>query len=231
MTRKEKGIAWLQQCTADYCLQESGRPKVVEDLDEIGKLGLGFSSVDELQEVNLGEQGVSRPMYMKARLDEERKDKMCSLLWEFSDCFAWAYTEMSGLNRELVEHTLPIKRGFRPHKQPARNFNSELLGRIKEEVERLLKAGFIITCRYADWVSNIVHVEKKGSEKIRIYVDFRSLNRATPKDEYPMPHADDLINTAAGNKVISFLDGNAGYNHIFMAEEDVAKTISVVQVL
>jgi hypothetical protein len=55
------------------------------------------------------------------------------------DCFAWAYTDMSGLSRELVEHTLPIKWGFRPHKQPTRNFNSELLGRIKEEVEQLLK--------------------------------------------------------------------------------------------
>jgi hypothetical protein len=106
-----------------------------------------------------------------------------------------------------------------------------LLGRIKEEVEQLLKAGFIRTCRYADWVSNIVHVEKKGSGKIRIYVDFRSLNRAMPKDEYPMPNDDDLINKAAGNKVISFLDGNEGYNHIFMAEEDVAKTVSIVQVL
>jgi hypothetical protein len=62
------------------------------------------------------------------------------------DCFAWAYTDMSGLSRELVEHTLPIKWGFRPHKQPARNFNSELLGRIKEEVEQLLKEEFIRTC-------------------------------------------------------------------------------------
>jgi hypothetical protein len=52
------------------------------------------------------------------------------------------------------------------------------LGRIKEEVEQLLKAGFIRTCRYADWVSNIVPVEKKGSGKIRICVDFRNLNNA-----------------------------------------------------
>jgi hypothetical protein len=63
------------------------------------------------------------------------------------------------------------------------------LGRIKEEVEQLLKAGFIRTCRYADWVSNIVPVEKKGSGKIRICVDFRNLNRATPKYEYPMHNA------------------------------------------
>jgi hypothetical protein len=119
---------------------------------------------------------------------------------------------MLGLSRELVEHTLMIKQGFRPFKQSVRSFNLELLGRIKEEVERLLKAGVIWTCWYADWISNIVPMEKKGSRKIRICVDCRNLNRATPKDEYLMPNVDDLINKASENKVISFLDGNAGYN-------------------
>jgi hypothetical protein len=55
-------------------------------------------------------------------------------------------------------------------------------------------------------------------------VDFRDLNRATPKDEYPMPVAETLINAAAGHKILSFMDGNAGYNQIFMASEDRNKT-------
>jgi hypothetical protein len=55
-------------------------------------------------------------------------------------------------------------------------------------------------------------------------VNFRNLNRATPKDEYPMPVADLLVDIASGNKVINFLDGNVGYNQIFMAKEDVSKT-------
>ena len=66
-------------------------------------------------------------------------------------------------------------------------------------------------------------VEKKDSGKIRVCIDFRDLNRATPKDEYPMPIADMLINDALGHRVISFLDGNAGYNQIFMAKEDMSK--------
>jgi hypothetical protein len=53
-------------------------------------------------------------------------------------------------------------------------------------------------------------VEKKGSNKIRACIDFRDINRATPKDEYPMPIADMLINDVSGHKIISFLDGNAG---------------------
>jgi hypothetical protein len=55
-------------------------------------------------------------------------------------------------------------------------------------------------------------------------VDFRDLNRATTKDEYPMPVAETLINAAAGNKILSFMDGNAGCNHIFMAPQHIHKT-------
>jgi hypothetical protein len=108
-----------------------------------------------------------------------------------------------------VEHTLPIKRGFRTYKQPDINYNAKLLETIKEEVEHLLQANFIRTCRYIEWVSNIVPVEKKNIGKIRICVDFRNLNKAMPKDEYPIPIADESINRASGNKIVSFSDGNA----------------------
>nr|AAM08814.1 Putative retroelement [Oryza sativa Japonica Group] len=135
------------------------------------------------------------------------KVKIIKLLKEYVDCFAWKYHEMPGLSRELVEHRLPIKPGFRPYKQPPRHFNPLLYDRVKEEIDRLLKAGFIRPCRYAEWVSSIVSVEKKGSGKIRVCIDFRDLNKATPKDEYPMPIADMMINDASGHKVISFLDG------------------------
>jgi hypothetical protein len=131
---------------------------------------------------------------------------------------------MSGLSRKLVEHRLPIKGGFRPYKQGAQNFKPEIVRRVKEEVDWLLQARFIQPCRYAEWVSNIIPIEKKNMGKIWICVDFRNLNRATPKDEYPMPVADLLIDSTLGNKVISFLDGNVGYNEIFMVKEDVSKT-------
>jgi hypothetical protein len=95
---------------------------------------------------------------------------------------------MPRLSRELVEHRLPIKARSIPYKQGARNFKPEIVGRVKEEVDRLLQVGFIHPCCYIDWVSNIIPVEK-NMRKIRICVNFRSLNRATPKNEYPMPVA------------------------------------------
>ena len=69
----------------------------------------------------------------------------------------------------------------------------------------------------------MVSVIKKNG-KMGVCVDFRNLNAATPKDEYPMPIADMLVDAASGHEFLSFMDGHAGYNQIFIAEEDVPKT-------
>ena len=130
---------------------------------------------------------------------------------------------MQGLDRSIAEHCLPIKPGYRPYRQPPRKVDPKLYDAVKEEITRLYEAGFIRPCRYAEWVSSIVPVIKKNG-KMRVCIDFRDLNKATPKDEYPMPNADLLIDGAAGHKILSFMDGNAGYNQDFMAEEDTAKT-------
>jgi hypothetical protein len=92
---------------------------------------------------------------------------------------------------------------------------AEILVEVKKEVEKMLEA--------AEWISSVVPAHKKDG-RWRVYMDFRDLNRATPKDEYPMPVAEMLINAAAGHKILSFMDGNAGYNQIFIALEDINKT-------
>jgi hypothetical protein len=223
MTDKEGTVEWLCHGTEQYHSKKDGNGDVIEDLGDEGKLGQGFAAVDDLEEVDIGDGSMPRPTYMNTSMPREHKDQVCYLIREFSDCFVWSYTEMLGLSRDLIEHRLPIKKGFRPFRQPSRHFNPILFGRIKEEVDRLLKAGFIRPCRYVEWVSNIIPVEKKNTNKLRI--DLRNLNKATPKDEYPMPIADVLINNALGNKVISFLDGNVRYNQIFMVERDISKMV------
>jgi hypothetical protein len=193
------------------------------DLMDEGKLGYGFTSADELEEVDIGPGDKPRPTFISKNLNPELREAMIILLREYTDCFAWDYTEMPGLDRSIVEHRLPLKPGFWPFPQRAWQMKAEVLEEVKKEVEKMIAAGFIRPCRYAEWISSIVPIQKKDG-RWRVCVDFRDLNRATPKDEYPMPVAETLINAAAGHKMLSFMDGNDGYNQIFMAPEDLHKT-------
>jgi len=188
-----------------------------------GKLGQGLTSADDLVELDIGNGDRPRPTFISARLDSECKQQLTDLLKEYKGCFAWDYTEMPGLDRSIVEHWLPIKSGFRPHQQPTRRCNPNILPHIEAEKTKLIEAKFIRQCRYAEWISNVVPVYKKNG-KLRVCIDFRNLNKATLMDGYPMPVADLLVGAAARHRIISFMDGNAGYNQIFMAQNDIHKT-------
>jgi hypothetical protein len=160
-----------------------------------------------LEVIDIGDGDKPRPTFISAILDSSFKEGLVKLLKEYKDCFAWDYSEMPGLDRSIVEHRLPIRPGFKPYNQPPRKiYKDEVLAYVKKEVERLIEANFIRQCRYAEWISNIVSVYKKNG-KMRVFIDFRDLNRATPMDGYPMPIADLLVDAAAGHKVISFMDG------------------------
>ncbi|KAK1621182.1 hypothetical protein QYE76_026699 [Lolium multiflorum] len=216
-------LTWWSALTLGGASQVSRSASTCVDLTGDGKLGYGFTSADELEEVDIGPGDKPRPTFISKKLDPHLRSQMIALLKEYPDCFAWDYTEMPGLDRSIIEHRLPLKKGFRPFQQRARQMKAEILEEVKKEIEKMLAAGFIRPCRYAEWISSIVPVEKKDG-RWRVAIDFRDLNRATPKDEYPMPVAETLINAAAGHKVLSFMDGNAGYNQIFMAPEDIHKT-------
>jgi hypothetical protein len=95
---------------------------VVEDLDELDKLSRGFSSMDDLEKVDIGDGVIPQPTYVSVHLNMSQKQKIIELLKKYTCCFAWDYTEMPVLSKELIEHRLPIKATFRPYKQGVRNF-------------------------------------------------------------------------------------------------------------
>ena len=144
------------------------------------------------------------------------KDQLLVILRRYKDCFAWSYNELPGLDRSLVEHRLPMKPNFKPYKQKPRRMGSEVIQKVKEEILRLLKAGFIRTAKYVEWRSNIVPVVKKNG-KMKVCINFKNLNLATPKDEYPMPIVDLLVDSSAGHQILSMMDGHSGYNQICIA--------------
>uniref|UniRef100_A0A2N9HVE6 RNA-directed DNA polymerase n=1 Tax=Fagus sylvatica TaxID=28930 RepID=A0A2N9HVE6_FAGSY len=153
----------------------------------------------------------------------KKGNALIDLLHEYKDVFAWDYHEMPGIDPGLVAHSLNVEPGTRPVVQPMRTFHTEVEAQITQEVKKLLAAGFIKPIQHPRWLSNIVPVKKKNGQ-IRCCVDFRNLNKACPKDEFPLPNMDLLIDSAAGHAMFSFMDGFSGYNQIRMSTRDAEKT-------
>jgi len=98
---------------------------------------------------------------------------------------------------------------------------------VEEEVEKLVGAGFVKEIKYTTWLVNVVMV-KKASEKWRMCTDFTDLNKACPKDAYPLPSIDRLVDGASRHNFLRFLDAYSGYNQIPMYSLDRSKTTFII---
>jgi len=126
------------------------------------------------------------------------------------DLFAWT-AEVPGVNPKVITHRLSVYKEVRPVAQKKRNHGEEKRIATRVEVNKLLAVGFIREARYTTWLANVVLVTKSNS-KWRMCVDYKDLNKACPKNSYPLPNIDRLVDGAAGQKVLSFLDAYSGYN-------------------
>eukprot|EP00253_Pinus_taeda_P026227 PITA_26227 len=145
------------------------------------------------------------------------------LLHENKEAFAWDYTDMKGISPELCTHRIYIKEGSRLVWQPQRRMNPNLREIAKEELQKLLNAGFIYPISDSEWVSLLVIIPKKNG-KWRVCVDYRALNKSTQKDHFPLPFIDQVLDSLSGKRFFSFLDGFSGYNQIKIAPQDQDKT-------
>jgi hypothetical protein len=123
---------------------------------------------------------------------------------------------MKGISLELCTHRIYIKEDFRLIYQSQRRMNPNLREILKEELQKLLNAGFIYPISDIEWVSPLVIVPKKNG-KWRVCVDYRALNKATQKDHFPLPLIDQVLDSLSGKKFFSFLDCFNGYNQIKIA--------------
>ena len=94
---------------------------------------------------------------------------------------------------------------------------------VKAEVQRLLDANVIREVKYPTWLANTVPVKKKNG-KWRMCIDFTDLYKACPKDDFPLPRIDRVVDDAANSQLMSLLDCFSGYHHIWMRKEDEDKT-------
>ncbi|XP_073064069.1 uncharacterized protein [Primulina eburnea] len=136
--------------------------------------------------------------------------------------FAWSQQELSGISPQVAKHKLNVLPRSRPVKQKKRHFGPEKDKIIEEQVVELLRAGHIKEVQFHTWLSNVVLVPKSAG-KWRMCVDFRDLNKACPKDCYPLPRIDQLVDSTSGCELLSFLDAYQGYHQIPLALEDQDK--------
>ncbi|GJU57477.1 reverse transcriptase domain-containing protein [Tanacetum coccineum] len=124
---------------------------------------------------------------------------------------------------EIAEHRLNVRKGCQPVRQKKRGQSVERNLAINDEVSKLVTAGIIREVHYHDWLSNLEMV-KKSDNSWRMCVDFKDLNKACPKDGYPLPEIDWKVESLCGFPFKCFLDAYKGYHQIQMAEEDKEKT-------
>ena len=133
---------------------------------------------------------------------------------------------MPRINPSVMVHRLNVSPSFPPIRQKKRVFAPERDRAIAEEVRKLQEANFIREVYYPDWLANVVMV-KKASGKWRMCVDFTDLNKACPKDSYPLPRVNVLVDSTARHQLLSFMDAFSGYNQIKMCEVDQEKMLFV----
>ncbi|RVW60501.1 Retrovirus-related Pol polyprotein from transposon 17.6 [Vitis vinifera] len=185
-----------------------------------------ISSSTEL--IDFGAPDQPREIRIGSSLSPDERSRLIDLLRSYLDVFAWSYEDMPGLDPTIVQHHLPILPHARPVKQKLRRLHPRWSLQVKEEIQKQLSVGFLSVVEYPEWLANVVPVPKKDG-KVRVCVDFRDLNKASPKDDFPLPHIDMLVDSTAGHPMLSFMDGFSGYNQILMAPEDMVKTSFITE--
>ena len=172
--------------------------------------------------IDFGVPDQPREIRIGSSLSPDDMSRLIDLLRSYLDVFAWSYEDMPGLDPTIVQHHLPILPYARPVKQKLRRLHPQWSLQVKEEIQKKLSVGFLLVVEYPEWLVNVVLVPKKDG-KVRVCVDFRDLNKASPKDDFPLPHIDMLVDSTVEHPMLSFMDGFSGYNQILMAPDDMEK--------
>ena len=175
----------------------------------------------DLEEVVIGDD-LEKFFRVGAQLPLQEKDELIEFLKRNIDVFAWDAYDALGIDPAFICHHLNVNPSITAKKQPPRHPSREHVDAIRDEVAKLKHAGAIKEVFYPEWLANTMVVKKK-SEKWRVCVDFMDLNKTCPKDPFPMPRIDQLVDATVGHPRISFLDAFQGYHQIPLALEDQEK--------
>nr|KYP75309.1 Transposon Ty3-I Gag-Pol polyprotein [Cajanus cajan] len=212
---KSKGVhAVGQQTTENIDLPRLGEEERIEPAEDLKPFQLGRAPE---QVTNMGSQ-----------LSEADSSRVKCVVRDNRDLFAWTASDMPGIDPTFLCHRLAVCRDARPVAQKKRKMGDEKRKAANAEVKKLLQAKFIREVTYTTWLANVVLV-KKPNRKWRMCTDYTDLNKACPKDVYPLPCIDRLVDGASGHSIFSFLDAYSGYNQIRMHPSDEEKTTFITE--
>ncbi|XP_057452841.1 uncharacterized protein LOC130744695 [Lotus japonicus] len=156
-------------------------------------------------------------------LPRDLSKRMEKLLLSNGKLFAWSSADMPGIDPPFCSHRLSVDRKYKPVAQKKRQMSAEKQQVIRQQTTELLQAGIIREVKYTTWLSNVVLV-KKANGKWHMCVDYTDLNKACPKDPFPLPSIDALVDNSSGYEYLSLMDAYSGYNQIPMHRDDEEKT-------
>ena len=215
------------QRVARECYTASMKQKAVDnvnadELDMRDEVLTRPEPSEELEPVSLDDDP-EHLAYISSKLPKDLKGLLTQFLRQNRDVFAWTQADMGGIDPAIITHKLNTNSSFKPVKQKRRSFAPERQKAINNEVGKLLQAGAIREVEYPEWLANVVLV-KKANGKWRLCIDFTDINKACPKDIFPLPRIDLIVDATAGHELLSFMDAFSGYNQISMNPNDQEKT-------
>ena len=221
------GMVRGDQRVARECYSASMKQKTVDNiyLDELDMRDEVLTRPvpsEELEPVLLDDDP-GHLAYIGSKLAEDLKNLLIHFLRQNKDFFAWKQADMRGIDPTVITHRLNVNPSFKPIKQKRRSFAAERQKAINEEVSKLLQAGAIREVEYPEWLVNVVLV-KKANGKWRLCIDFTDINKACPKDSFPLPRIDLIVDATTGHELLRFMDAFSGYNQISMDPGEQEKT-------
>ena len=169
------------------------------------------SPIEELDEVQFSPDKPGKTFKIGRLLCEPFQTRLIEFLRRHKSEFAWTHLDILGIDLTIMVHNLAVDPKIKLVKQKMRSFNPERYAAINTEVDKLVEAGSIREVQYPKWITNIVLV-KKTCGKWRVCTNFTDLNRACPKDSFPLPRIDQLVDVTAGHELFNFMDAYSGYN-------------------
>ncbi|XP_073138220.1 uncharacterized protein [Henckelia pumila] len=194
----------------------------VHTIEEEIEINKNFEATEALKRIEITPGNSEKTLKIGTEMTPELEEKLTVFLRKYADVFAWQGEFLPGIPSEYALHHLNVDPRMKPVKQKKRSFGAEKNKHILAEVEKLVKNNYIRPILYPEWLENVVLVPKQGG-KWRLCIEFTDLNKACPKDLFPLPRIDLLVDSTAGCELLSFLDAYQGYNQIALAPKDQEK--------